>query len=1095
MIFTDRTITVRKGESRIDEPIVVYRGDYELEVRFTILNSRFKFMSGTNMIESEKASYGQLAILTPYGGNIFSDIVRCNNGSVTFVLTADMLNQIEEVGLYSFQIRLMDYNKESRVSIPPIEFGIEVREPIASEDHDNSVNNAIVGYSIAKVVDPKEEKVGDTFDESGNYNKTKWETGDRISEGKLNKIEDAIDKINQNEINDMSVLNRRIDNNFNVLDSTKADILDVNSKIWSMANMGQDVKEAMTGGSVAVVDEDAILAENIVDKQVTANKIANTTNCKNIIDKNTIRYGCYYDGSTGEIIKGASKSGLNCITPLIPCVPGTEYYRFDGLAGSINTVFFDSSKTYIGRVEGTLNTAFIVMENASYMAFSFVYDYIDKVMVHEGSTRSTYEKYAVICNDYRVNELGISDVWLFNTEYLDIDRDVDGSYILNVSEGLQLYLTCSYGPQNSVDIPAGIYTLSHNMGWVFNYNTKEFTVRNMGSGGRYADITEGEILLLKVTNREITAGRLKHYIYTWLARYKTELQAFVFSSETGSSIVQTRGGVNETDITIRFPTDAELQFVFDSGRYYKHDMSNEKAKSFIIPHNHMLIYNYRKRMISLVTNEPNDGLYRLGFDEFLLAFNIYGTIVDGLLLPYISSTFDLSKTNLLSVYDRYYEWGGCTLDKTDTTFTFTVPLNNKTPWRVYVLRTNITGNNTIPRMSYISCIPEGDPIVDPETGDTIADTKATFVLPHNGMLLLNTETKKFYTELMTDARCISFGGTNDILLLLNIEGHLVGGELARAFNDRILKEDIEDLREDISDIGTITPGEPVVIENSKCDMGRLKFKFNADSGGSYISSESLVGDELWIFPVSNDEGTNYIKATRYKLDFENNTATEVGSFNHNWGHVNSSAYNPWRDAIICGNGSGSYTLMGQIFIFENASSFKDRVEVNRSEAITIDIQEWGYKANVIWGDSNMGRGDICYVITNDAQNIRKLQLGMGSNDLGSGTMLSDKTDYQFNGTYQVLGAWNLPKMDVVQGSNYENGALYIGLGHDTAWYTKNYLNDDGSVYYTTYKERFYNADGTQLKCNMQGITVTDKYVIIGLQGGNLSKNQIHVYYR
>ena len=224
MIFTDRTITVRKGESRIDEPIVVYRGDYELEVRFTILNSRFKFMSGTNMIESEKASYGQLAILTPYGGNIFSDIVRCNDGSVTFVLTAEMLNQIEEVGLYSFQIRLMDCNKESRVSIPPIEFGIEVREPIASEDHDNSVNNAIVGYSIAKVVDPEEENVGDTFDEDDNYNKTKWETGDRISQGKLNKIEDAIDILNKNEKSDKDTLNKQITSNFNMLQSQIYDL-------------------------------------------------------------------------------------------------------------------------------------------------------------------------------------------------------------------------------------------------------------------------------------------------------------------------------------------------------------------------------------------------------------------------------------------------------------------------------------------------------------------------------------------------------------------------------------------------------------------------------------------------------------------------------------------------------------------------------------------------------------------------------------------------------------------------------------------------------------------------------------------------------
>ena len=240
MIYTERVITVRKGESAIDEPIVVYRGDYELEIRFTITNSKLKYSNAQNLIEVEKASYGQLAILTPYGGNIFSSISKCLDGTVTFILTRDMLNQIEEVGLYSFQIRLFDINKESRVSIPPIEFGIEVREPIASEDHDNSVNNAIVGYSIAKVVDPKEENVGDTFDGSGNYNKTKWETGDRISQGKLNKIEDAIDTINRNEKNDSATLSKRIDNNFNVLDSIKAESSD-------MANIQMQVNNLVLG--------------------------------------------------------------------------------------------------------------------------------------------------------------------------------------------------------------------------------------------------------------------------------------------------------------------------------------------------------------------------------------------------------------------------------------------------------------------------------------------------------------------------------------------------------------------------------------------------------------------------------------------------------------------------------------------------------------------------------------------------------------------------------------------------------------------------------------------------------------------------------
>ena len=278
MIFTDRIITVRKGESKINEPIIVYRGDYELEVRFTIMNSKFKFMSGTNLIESENAAYGQLAILTPYGGNIFSEVAKCNEGTITFVLTKAMLDQIEEVGLYSFQIRLFDYRKESRVSIPPVEFGIEVREPITSEDHDNSVNNAIVGYSIAKIADALNEKVPDTFNSNGDYNKTIWETGDRITEGKLNKIEDALDKINQNEKNDVATLDKKVNSNFNVLAS----------ELQYKMNVGSTIKVSQIDKNAGKLDQtymsDAFLQQiagntpiNAIpaDNSITNNKIAN----------------------------------------------------------------------------------------------------------------------------------------------------------------------------------------------------------------------------------------------------------------------------------------------------------------------------------------------------------------------------------------------------------------------------------------------------------------------------------------------------------------------------------------------------------------------------------------------------------------------------------------------------------------------------------------------------------------------------------------------------------------------------------------------------------------------------------------------------
>ena len=231
MIITDRVITVHKGVSRMDDPIVIYRGDYKVILRFTIVDSKFKFMSKTNVIESEKANYGQLAILSPYGGNIFSPVVRCNEGSVTFEMTQEMLDQIEEVGLYSFQIRLFDERRESRVTIPPIEFGIQVREPIASEDHDNEVNQAVVGYSIAKIEDLEEEEVPDAFDELGQYNKTLWETGDRISQGKLNKLEEAIDRLNLNELENNEKMDKRIETNFIYLQNEIDELREIINKL------------------------------------------------------------------------------------------------------------------------------------------------------------------------------------------------------------------------------------------------------------------------------------------------------------------------------------------------------------------------------------------------------------------------------------------------------------------------------------------------------------------------------------------------------------------------------------------------------------------------------------------------------------------------------------------------------------------------------------------------------------------------------------------------------------------------------------------------------------------------------------------------
>ena len=143
MIFTDRTIIVQKGTSSINDTIILYRGDKGVEIRFTLNEgSPFRFGSGAspNIIEKTEAAYGQLIIKTPENlPAVFSEVVPTNEGKIVFKITEDMIDEIAEVGKYSFQIRLFDESINSRVTLPEVNGGIEIREPIASEDTASTV--------------------------------------------------------------------------------------------------------------------------------------------------------------------------------------------------------------------------------------------------------------------------------------------------------------------------------------------------------------------------------------------------------------------------------------------------------------------------------------------------------------------------------------------------------------------------------------------------------------------------------------------------------------------------------------------------------------------------------------------------------------------------------------------------------------------------------------------------------------------------------------------------------------------------------------------------------------------------------------------
>ena len=202
MIFTERTIMVVNDSATINKPLILYRGDKNIELKITIAESQFKFRNtdASNVIETTDASYAQLVINTPYNSPIFSDVAATKNGAVIFVITETMIDEIREVGAYEIQIRLLDDNKQSRASIPPVSNAIEIREPIAIEDgsavDSNAVNVAKVNRALTTTSAPLE-----AFDSQGNYIKNNWGDGDPITDAALNKMEAGIEGVNNKVIN------------------------------------------------------------------------------------------------------------------------------------------------------------------------------------------------------------------------------------------------------------------------------------------------------------------------------------------------------------------------------------------------------------------------------------------------------------------------------------------------------------------------------------------------------------------------------------------------------------------------------------------------------------------------------------------------------------------------------------------------------------------------------------------------------------------------------------------------------------------------------------------------------------------------------
>ena len=144
------------------------------------------------------------------------------------------------------------------------------------------------------------------------------------------------------------------------------------NEIFTMANMGQDIKEAITGGSVAVVGKNTVLEENIVDGQVTKRKTSFYKKTINLCDKDLFVQGKGILSNNGELYDNPDLSAYEEYVPINCEYISYQPFTLDGEMDlsnnvSVPVVFYTTDKAFISYIDIHPNQYIQVPSNAKYI--------------------------------------------------------------------------------------------------------------------------------------------------------------------------------------------------------------------------------------------------------------------------------------------------------------------------------------------------------------------------------------------------------------------------------------------------------------------------------------------------------------------------------------------------------------------------------------------------------------------------------------------------------------------------------------------------------------------------------------------------------
>ena len=247
---------------------------------------------------------------------------------------------------------------------------------------------------------------------------------------------------------------------------------------------------------------------------------------------------------------------------------------------------------------------------------------------------------------------------------------------------------------------------------------------------------------------------------------------------------------------------------------------------------------------------------------------------------------------------------------------------------------------------------------------------------------------------------------------------------------------------------------------------------------------TFIGDEIVSFSKPSDGGyaryinpQTWVKTLQRKIIFTEATTNkelEMKSTDYKFGK------------LLVGNGraiksdESSYTDQGaRLYVFYDAASWRDdpAAEITFDNCGTydvIDISGLGYKVYGFWG----GAADTVFVSCNLFNDVYLIQLGAGTNNLGTGTY-SAAENSRYNGSYKVIGHWtntNNYGEFAAHGGQYYNGSLYLAT-NDVSKCTvyRCDLKDDGTMDFDALNFEAYipSAPNTLMYRYIDGMCIKD----------------------